>query len=234
MAEKSYRHVDGKAKWVIVEKGKITNRNPTKEELSKLKVEPSETRTTNCDRCGEPFGRQRNREYISGKWTKKWICDNCYKKDSRLANRRIGTIDPSSSSAKGDYYESVTCKVRPVDNLNILENNYCVPIDHSRDHELGIIESKGRLYNYDYDKWIFASLDRLWGKQFDNAIFYCSCDVIENIVRIYIIPKFEILKRTSITIYRYLNNPRISNIGWYEKYRVDVNSWLKGDIKYIT
>lgn len=182
--------------------------------------------TNSCDRCrikfelvyGHPY-REYNKE---GNWTGKMICAKCYQEEpysshgkmKLIANIRTGNLDPTCTTYKGQMFEAITCKTRGVKNLNIENDNFRSLIDHSRDSELGIIQSKGTIYIPRYRHWA-----RNWSnehyKDFDNLIFYCMDQYMINIERIYVFPWHEVLKRTGITIYKNDNNH------WYDEYRVD-------------
>lgn len=186
--------------------------------------------TNKCDNCEIEKLRpgDARREYDDNtNWTGRWLCEKCVGKHRQklsnsqnnikksLANRRTGNLDPNTNCAKGDKFEKLTCKWRNIENLNIENNDYNCPIDHSRDPELGIIQTKGKLYD---------PIDRCWrggwrnehNKEFDNLIYYCASKDGKKIERIYIFPKEEINKRSTIAIYK---NP--SKGGWYQIYRVD-------------
>lgn len=113
-------------------------------------------RTGTCDRCKvEKLKPTKTlREYdIEGNWTGKWLCHKCWKADYRLENgmanssRRAEGLDPNSNQAKGDLFEELTCRWRGVKNLNIENNNYNSAMDHSRDSELGTIQTRCELYD---------------------------------------------------------------------------------------
>ncbi len=193
-------------------------------------------RTNACDRCSISFDKVSGhplREYNKeGNWTGKWLCQNCYQKYSSssqgslkksLAGRRTGNLNTNSESAKGDLFQKLTCEWRCVKDLNIENDNYESPIDHSSDSELGIIQTKGatlrlmckyRERYYCYYVWN-TRWDTEYSKDFNNLIFYCASDNMKNIERIYIFPKEEIMKRKSIIIYK---NP--TREVWYEQYRI--------------
>lgn len=157
---KSYRIINGKAKWVIVDnEGKIINKEPNKEQLISIKIEKclEKRRTENCDECGNKLvsGGAR-REYKNKMWTGRWLCDSCrYKlyyneiyadvKKSKT-HSRMNCLDPNSTKAKGDMFERLTCEWRGVKNLNLENDNFNFPTDHSRDPELGILQTKGKFY----------------------------------------------------------------------------------------
>lgn len=200
-------------------------------------------RTNTCDRCGynlELGPGHPGREYIDEKWTGKWLCEKCRGADRRkrpdscnnimksMANVRLGIENPDSSRAKGRFYESITCTVRKLGNLNQINDDYNSPIDHTVDPILGIIDSQGRTYDPYLRRWIFTRLNRLHEKKYDNIICYCA-DEDGNIRKMYIFPKKEIDIRDNITIYN--NGSRGGS--WYDKYEIDVDAWMKGEIKYL-
>lgn len=187
-------------------------------------------------RCGKNLlldNNPRGERNEKGNLTGKWLCKKCYdmydpsSKNNlikRIGNRRTGNQYPNCNNAKGDKFEHLTCRWRsmvstiPIENLNKKFDNYCCPIDHSRDSELGTIQTKGAFYNYVERRWcqylrnLHDVIRR--GFDFDNMILYCaSGEIIE---RIYIIPKKEVMKRIGITI---VKNPS-RGVQWYEKYRI--------------
>jgi len=199
--------------------------------------------TNTCDRCGynlELGPGHPGREYVNEQWTGKWLCEKCRGADRRklsdscnnimksIANVRLGVENPYSSRVKGRFYESITCKVRKLGNLNEINDNYNSPIDHTIDPILGIIDSQGRTYDPYLRRWRFTRLNRLQGKKYDNIICYCA-DGYGNIMRMYIFPKREIDIRDNITIY----NSNSRGGSWYDKYEIDVDAWMKGEIKYL-
>ena len=167
------------------------------------------------------------REYDKkGNWTGRWLCINCWQKfdpnspnniRKSLAGRRTGNIDPNSSSGKGDIFEQIVCKARGVKNLNYENDNFNEPLDHSRDPELGIIQTKGAIYNSINGVWKNNGFGIEHKKEFDYIIFLCMDAYMKNIERAYHFPKKEVKKRTGITITK---NPSRGG-QWYEKYRVD-------------
>lgn len=194
---------------------------------------PYYNRTNTCDRCGNKLISPRiYREYDKrDNWTGKWLCYTCWQIDYRkkngspyLADYKINNLDPNCKKGIGLIFEQVTCKARGIKNLNIENNNFNSPFDHSVDPELGILETKGTVLKHkilpdrikEYDCWNFTiRLEKI----FDHIILYCADKNMENIERVYIIPWKDIDKRFknmtfSITICKDLN-------GWYEKYRVD-------------
>jgi hypothetical protein len=199
--------------------------------------------TNTCDRCGynlELGPGHPGREYVNEKWTGKWLCEKCRSADRRkmpghynniikaCANVRLGTEDPDYPRAKGRYYESITCKVRKLGNLNEINDNYNSPIDHTRDPILGIIDSQGRTYDPYLRRYSFTCLHRLYMKKYDSVICYCA-DGYGNIRKIYIFPKKEVDIRDNIHIY----DKTTGRSSWYDKYEIDVDAWMKGEIKYL-
>ncbi len=200
--------------------------------------------TNACDRCGISFDKASGhpmREYDkNGKKTEKWICSRCRAKDyndmpyshsniiKQMRSCRTGNQNPNSSNAKGDLFEELTCKWRstvstvPVENLNEKLDNYTTPIDHTRDSELGIIQTKGKFYDSEYRMWLFCGLEREWDKKFDVIICYCASEDGKTIDRIYIIPKKETDRVKTINIVNSPMNSRGTSpiVPWYEKYRI--------------
>lgn len=157
--------------------------------------------------------------------------DNCTIKS--VANFRTGCINPNCSTAKGDLFQELTCRWRslvstfPVEDLNKKYDNYKYPIDHSRDSELGIIQTKGRVYNSKYKNWPFGGFDRDRNKYYDYYICYCTDGEMKIIERIYIFPK-RIINTDAILVYKYDSKGNLYENGWYEKYRItDENVLIK-------
>lgn len=147
-------------------------------------------------------------------------------------------LDTTSERIKGFNFEELTCRWRttisivPVENMN----KHCAnaPIDHSRDSELGFIQTKGRYYDSSQGKWdqSFKSENNQIadGYEFDVLIMYCASSDGRIIERIYIFPLERILERLTISIYknpttRYGNRRPI--IPWYEKYRIKDNKTIE-------
>lgn len=80
--------------------------------------------------------------------------------------------------------------------------------------------TQGRFYNSRNGLWSFTGFEREWNKNFDHC--YCASKDRKIIERIYIFPKKEIIKRSSIGI---VKNP--SKGDWYEKYRITDEETIK-------
>lgn len=249
MKYKSYRFVNGKARWVVVgEIGKIINIDPTKEELKGLYKELTVCHNfdDSCNRCGKKFISKTDprREYINEEWTGNRICQSCYyitdykfRKTNRnniiksLANSRTGNLDNNCSTAKGNYFQKLTCVWRStistirVKDLNIENDNYNTSIDHSIDGELGIIQTKGKYYDPVELVWKQDWKDE-HKKNFNYMIFYCTTSDGKYIERIYIFPKEEIIRRSGIGIYKY-SRGKLYTKGWYEDYRINDENTIK-------
>lgn len=170
---------------------------------------------------------------ISGKcgkeWKKtgRWLCDFCYNRYDPnrknlyrerygvVANSRTGNILQGSNKEKGDML-TIDKYMERSKILSIENDCYIGPIDHSRDPELGIIQTKGRFYNSVNRMWSFSGLEREYNKEFDFMISYCADKDGKCIEKIYIFPKSEIIKRKGVTI---VKNPSRWT-PWYEQYRV--------------
>lgn len=235
----SWRIIDGKPRWVIIdENGNIINKEPTKEELKCLKMfEKLRPRATKdeiaykpipelCDcGCERKLTSTARREYINGKWTGRWLARACYDKGNpnstrnkakKSADFRNNNLKPNSPAGKGYISQRVTCMTRGIEDLNIINDNFRSPIDHSRDPVLGIIQSKSALFNRLEGHW-HNNTGNEHNKEFDYLIFYCISGNGKIIEKVYIFPKYEVIKSSSITIYK---DPLRGN-HWYEKYIVD-------------
>ena len=191
-------------------------------------------RTNTCDRCKieKLKPHKAYREYVikdkKEVWTGRWLCRSCFLK--RSTGRRTGSLSTNSSQVKGDMFEELTCIWRGVKNLNIENDNFNSPMDHSRDPELGIVQTKGALIGerfagvLKYECWNFNAMHEI-EKEFDHLIFYCTSKDTKNIERVYIFPWEEILRRTNVCIYK--NPSRSRGIPWYEEYRVKDEVILK-------
>lgn len=186
-----------------------------------------------CKECGKTFGEKWDERPLkinkNGKFI--WVCGYCwYHNDYRWrdtdrrtrANRRTGNLDPNSAQAKGDRAEKLTCILFAVENLNEKLDCYNFSIDHSNHYILGIIQTRSKFYDSKNRAWTTGGLDRDCHKDFDNMIFYCISQDGKLIERIYIFPKWEILGRQTISIYK---NP--SKGGWYEQYRITDEEMIK-------
>ncbi len=139
-----------------------------------------------------------------------------------VTDHRSGNLDPNCSYGKGDKFEELTCIWREVEILSNKSDCFNLPYDHSRDSELGIIETKGRILN-EYGFWGFSSLERHYNKEYDNMICYCVSRDGRHIEKIYIFPK-EIIKTNSISIYA---NRRKDSWAWYDKYMIKDEGIIK-------
>lgn len=191
--------------------------------------------TNTCDRCGNDLiPTKATREYKEENWTGKWICNICYlhdyneyHKDDRrnytketYISRRKGILNPNSNAAKGDRAEELTSKWRGVKVLSKELDHYELPYDHSMDPELGVIQTKSKLYD-PYNKSWSARWKNEHDKIFDYLIYYCLSSDGTVVERIYIFPNNEVVKRSGISIYSHsLNIGRGSKLAWYEEYRV--------------
>lgn len=172
----------------------------------------SKTTYSECDEKGYRTGR--------------WFCIGCYKKEeykkgktganiiNEMRDHRTNNLDPNCSSAKGDLFEELTSIWREIKRLSVENDNYRLPYDHSRDPELGIIDTKGSYFSKSTSyEWVFNT-ERECRKDVDNVICYCLSKDGKYIARIYIFPKIEFFRK-KICIY---DNP-VRTV-WYEKYRI--------------
>ena len=227
--------------WVLVDREMLI-KNPTKGDLKGAKLK-TYNKTNICPRC-----RTENNitdksilypKNVSRDKTGEWVCIRHYIRDyerhdpdsknnlmKSLRDRRTGNLnDPDN--VLGDNCQELTCRWRGIKDLNKENDNYNSPIDHSRDHEIGIVQTKGRRYDPIQGRWPFGNLEKDHDKDFDFMICWCVSDDGETIERGYIIPKKEIIKTTYISI---VKNPvrRGSSITpWYEQYRIKDDNILR-------
>lgn len=189
-------------------------------------------------RCGKDFHGSALKEYDNNrKWTGNWICKQCYDKydlnswckmRKSLRGRRTGYLNPSSPQEKGDKAQKLSCTWLGIEDLNIVNDNYMWPIDHSNHKLLGIIQTTSKWYDSYNQNWVFGNTIRDSHKDFDNMICYCISKDGKIIERIYIFPKEEIIKRSGISISK---SPKDRwggiKIPWYDKYRVKDEDVLK-------
>lgn len=168
------------------------------------------------------------------KWTGRWDCRKCWGKydpnstnniRKLLRDHRAGNLR-NLEHIKGDLFQELTCRYRStvsiilVEDLNKKLDNYTSQIDHTPDSELGIIQTKGKLFNRlssgAYGGWLFGNFKGEWHKEYDHAICYCASEDGKGIERIYIFSSWEIIGRLTINI---VKNPS-RHIPWYEKYRI--------------
>lgn len=193
--------------WGTTDKDKISQ---IRSEYFKKKSDKYYNRTNTCDSCRGKFedikghpGREYNKDR---NLTGRWLCSHCWDKNHQK-NR-------NDNRTKGDLSEAVTCNVRKIKDLNIESDNYNSPIDHSRDPELGIIDSLGRFYDPIRKRYGFGNIDR-YNNKVDYIIIYCISEDGKIIERVYIIPIYEIMQRASIYIYNNISDH------WYDKYRIN-------------
>ena len=192
-------------------------------------------KTNTCDNIKEDGRKCENklecayREYNKeGNWTGKLVCKNCYIKDyeknnpnshnntiKEMRDFRLKNLDPYSETGKGYIYQQVTCKARRITDLNLENDNFQSPIDHSADHQLGIVQTKDAILNIENRLWSFSNQTEQ-GKIFNNLIIYCLSIDMKNIEKAYIIPWEEIIIRLGFSI-----SKNASGYHWYDKYIVD-------------
>jgi len=240
--------------WVIVENGKVINRNATREELEKITTKVRYYNKTNiCPTCRKENNITDNsilypkntchRIDKNGKDTEEWVCCNHRRRDHQrynpnsqhniirsLANYRTGNQDPNHESTKADRSQELACKLYGWEDLNKKNDNNEVPID-CYDPNTGLLHQI-KIESLEYDKgwfgWRFSHLEEEWHKNYEDITFFCMSEDGKIIEEIYKIPfKNEIKgKRKSVTI----SKSRLRNsktLYWYEKYREKDEDELK-------
>ena len=230
--------------WVVVDR-EMFIKNPTKEDIKGAKyISYSKTNicprckeennkegkeltdrsilyTKNACREKDKYGNETGEFVCNRHWIRNWDKHT----HGIVSGRRTGNLDQNSDAAKGDNFQELTkiwrstISVVPVEDLNKKFDNYKSPIDHSFDSELGVLQTKGAFYSPTYKYWHNSFKNEhnaiRRGFKFDNLIFYCASEDGLIIERIYIFPKGEVEKRTSVSI---CNN---DNYHWYVEYSID-------------
>jgi hypothetical protein len=240
--------------WIIVENGKIINRNPTKEGLMGTKL-MSYNKTNVCPICIEekerygveltdksilyPRNAKRERDK-NGKETRRWVCQRHrvayyqrYDPNStnniikQIGDRRTGNLDPNSSCAKGDNSLELACELYGWVDINKKNDNYTTgtPID-CYDPNTGLYHQvQGRHYSIEYGRWPFGNFERELEKKYGDMVCFCISEDGKIIERIYIFPKKEVGNRADVLI---IKNPLQSRGPfWYEQYRRTDENELK-------
>lgn len=181
----------------------------------------------NGDMCGRPLiiGKTCMERDLNGNQTGRYVCLRCYNNiysvnlsdshqniQKQMRDFRLCNLDIYSESGKIFVFEQVTCKVRGIKNLKLENDNFRSKNGHSIDKDYGILDTKVSLLGFNC--WQF-NVTKLKRKEFDNMIGYCTDRYMKNIEKTVIIPKFEIMKRESVKIYKN------DEYRWYEKYIVD-------------
>lgn len=144
-----------------------------------------------------------------------------------MGDRRSGNQNINSTNAFGDDCEELTCEWRGVKRLSAEYDNYELPLDHSIDIELGIIQTKGAHFNPIGGTWKQSFYNERF-KDFDYLILYCANQSGTYIDRIYILPFWEeIIDMSGITITKSPMNKGTPIVPWYEKYRIKDEEIIK-------
>lgn len=192
-----------------------------------------------CCVCGnEKTGKNNNSNPLwykyydkKGLWDKKsWLCSRCYFKFyKRLpgsvlnvdAKWRKGLLELNDSSAKGIIGEAVVAKVRRLEILSVNMDSLRYLYDLSKDREYGIFQVKFRIFLERRNKW---NIRTEISQNYDNLIILCADKEMNNIERVYIIPKKELYGMAYFTVYK---NPS-RGVQWYEKFRInDIDKYDK-------
>lgn len=239
---KSYRIIDGKAKWVIVDdNGKIINRNPNKEELVK-EINSRRHKTKICCKNKEHESRSGMREYWFRCSCKKdnctrYLCYKCYQKynpDSwhnkrkLIAGNRTGNLDHNCSTGKGNNGQELAVVLYGWKDLNKKNNTYNSPID-CFDPKTGLFHQiKTVFYNAINGCWKTSHLEKEWEKEYKSMVIFCISENGLNVLRIYKMPIEEVKIRTGISLTKNPTDSCGNNITpWYEQYRVTDDEELK-------
>jgi len=204
-----------------------------------------------CYMCGKKAWR-RERKGINRNWTGRYLCmehySRYYQKDDpnssnnikkSLADHRTGNLR-YQNHILGDNGEKLTNILFEVKRLSIEHDKYSESLDHTPISQGISIMIGERLVDLSKKVpqtvctifkryigakggWIFTSLEREWGKEFDVEILWCISEDGLNVERGYIVPKIEIEEGKSITI---VKDPS-KGYQWYESYRITDKELLK-------
>ena len=183
--------------------------------------------------CGRllTYGNRCEERDENGNKTGIWICHICYNRDSSqrpdshnnalklIADSRTGNLGSNCPKAKGDLGEELTSRWRSIKTLSKENDHYTLPFDHSRDPELGIIQTKTCWYDIEKRCWLIRWENEL-NKKFDNIIAHCISADGEMVENTYVIPYLEGITRKGIKIAGHGVKRRKPN-RWYDKYLVD-------------
>lgn len=176
---KSYRYIDGKARWIITdENNNIINKSPTVEQLKNAIIDPKRNKSEptrnlenrRCYKCGnnityvDSAGNHhwyvvRNEDTC---WKDTYMCSICYYRyhhnlpDSydnlikSMADCRIGNVDTYSSQGIFIMAQAVVANVHKIEDLNIKKDNFGWYID-MENKEYGKIDVKSsKLHSQKY------------------------------------------------------------------------------------
>lgn len=211
--------------YVIIENGKVINRNAIREDLVKIMTKELYYNETNiCPICREEKERygielsdrsilfpknSRHKKNECGEICDIYVCN-------RHSHSIIGNRDPNSSNAKGNKGEELLCKLKGYTNLNRKYGKY--PIDCIDEITGDYYQVKIANYNSIEGCWsqIFKNEYRSirQGFRFRNLHLFCIHEDKQTIERYYEIPEKELKQSISIR-----KNPS-KGFQWYEKYRI--------------
>lgn len=119
-----------------------------------MRKQPSYFKGRRCKECNKDLsiGHHGCKCYDKDmNWTGEWFCKQCYNRYyqknyplsghniiKQMAKSRMGNLKLDTARAIGNIFEAITCKVRGVKSLNLENDDFRCPIDHSSDPELGI------------------------------------------------------------------------------------------------
>lgn len=222
---KSYRIVDGKPRWVIVDNcDNIVDRSPKKEQIKLITVKKRIVMKNRiCCVCGssetyiDPSGKERWYNHICDKENcTKSLChihgNENYRRSVGISNR----LSKYSEMGEGIIIEFVVMKIRKIKNANVEYDSFKAKFDLLEDPEYGNIQIKGPSKNG--RRW-----DCIFGAErvFDTLFVLCMGRDRKNVERIYIVPESELYGESIIQIYEDFNElSKISKYKWVEKFKI--------------
>lgn len=212
---KSYRYIDGKARWVITDDNdNIIDKSPTKGQLKLAIYDNSRNKKSyigyKCCKCG------RIETYIKDDGTPVWsectcgrpectgvLCAWCnWKEDNKKYKPgacRSGDLDRYSPQGKGFIGAQIVAITLGLDDCNIIMDNFCFYVDLSRHSKYGYVEVKTSTFLVERKYWKCANVNAL---KFDTLIFVCmdQYEPWKNVLRIYAIPSNVLMNQGTVSI----------------------------------
>lgn len=202
--------------WIIAEYRRITNINPTEEDLHIVSKVVSYSKTNICPICieeKEKDGKELTDKSVlypgnsaldideDGKKTNEYVCKRHYDIDYQrhdpnsshntiksMRNVRTGNQDPNDESTKGSMVLDTVCELFGLVDLNKKYDKYDTPIDCIDEKTGELYQVQGRRYDSINTRWGFGGFKKDWKKEYKSVV--CVCLNIDGTIieELYIIP----------------------------------------------
>jgi len=219
---KSVRFINGKPRWIISDENYNIIGNPTKEQL-RLALDEDD-RPKICCICGKDMSLPNWYKHKCDKYNcTRHLCIDCYRiysprstqnKIKKMADSRIGNLDPSCPRGKGFIGQQIIAKTHGVEDCNLKTDNFNFYVDLSKISGYGYVEVKIATLNRINGRYEFNGIKP---EKFDTLILICMDENWKDINKMYAIPwEIAMIHGKYITIYE---NP--SKIVWYDEFKID-------------